>query len=107
MMEGEKTFTTGGAMRVPDLQTVSKWIKESWNEIDVQMIARSFKKCGISNEMDGTEDDMLWDDAEADDGNTHDNSDDEDVIYDDTLSREEMMDLFDSDSDEDEEFFGF
>ena len=66
-----------------------------------------FKKCGISNEMDGTEDDMLWDGAEADDDNTHDNSDDEDVIYDDTLLREEMMDLFDSDSDEDGEFFGF
>ena len=41
---------------------LNKWVKEAWSEIALDIVVRSFKKCGISNAMDGTEDDMLWED---------------------------------------------
>lgn len=42
------------------------WILEAWSEIPGNMIICSFKKTGISNSLDGTEDDALWaDDGEA------------------------------------------
>lgn len=28
------------------------------------MVVRAFKKCGISNDLNGTEDDMLWEDSD-------------------------------------------
>ena len=44
----------------------STWINP-WGERVMEghrtnMIMRSFKKCGISNSLDGTEDDILWQD---------------------------------------------
>ena len=30
----------------------------------METIAKSFKKCGISNALDGTEDEHLWDDMD-------------------------------------------
>ncbi|KAL5009108.1 hypothetical protein ScPMuIL_014689, partial [Solemya velum] len=39
----------------------SSWVKNAWDSIKPEMVVKSFKKCGISNAMDGTEDDMLYD----------------------------------------------
>jgi hypothetical protein len=35
--------------------------REVWARISPVLIEMSLKKCGISNELDGTEDDYLWD----------------------------------------------
>ncbi|CAG8650876.1 8485_t:CDS:2, partial [Diversispora eburnea] len=35
-------------------------IIKAWNDISSEMVSKSFKKCGISNAMDGTEDDFIW-----------------------------------------------
>ena len=59
MMSGEKTFTPGGQLRAASLVTVCQWVKESWQELSKEMVERSFKKCGISNALDGTEDDLV------------------------------------------------
>ena len=40
-------------------------MKEAWDSIPEDLIAKSFKKCGISNAVDGTEDDMLYEDLVA------------------------------------------
>ena len=42
-----------------------------WEAIPESIIIRSFKKCCISNALDGSEDDILWDD----DGEDKDDSD--------------------------------
>ena len=34
----------------------------AWKAIPESIIFRSFKKCCISNALDGTEDDILWED---------------------------------------------
>ena len=61
MLEGEKTFTAGGNMQAASLPVVAEWVKSSWNEVGNDMVERSFKKCGISNAMNGTEDDLIYD----------------------------------------------
>ena len=43
----------------------------AWKAIPESIIARFFKKCCISNALDGSEDDILWED----DGGDKDDSD--------------------------------
>ena len=58
-------------------------------------------KCGISNAMDGTEDEMLWeDDLTAEDENAENGEAEEPNPYDDMLSAEDFNRLF-GESDED------
>ena len=44
------------------------------------MITKSFKKCSISNDLDGTEDDILWNEQH----NKSDTDKEGDEMYDDT-----------------------
>ena len=46
---------------------------------------KSFKKCGISNRHDGTEDDMLWDDVDPPAGDAMDIDSDVEDLYDDMV----------------------
>lgn len=36
------------------------WTTNAWASISEELISRFFKKCSISNALDGTEDDFLW-----------------------------------------------
>jgi hypothetical protein len=68
------------------------FVIKSWEKVKVEMVIKSVKKCGISNAMHGTSDDLLWDtdvEAETDSPDTesdpHDhavNSESEDVLED-------------------------
>ena len=50
---------------------VAWWVSAAWKSIPESIIVRSSKKCCISNALDGSEDDILWED----DGEKKDNSD--------------------------------
>jgi len=39
-------------------------VKEAWEDIPAEMVRKSFLKSGISNRMDGTKDDNLWQESE-------------------------------------------
>ena len=39
-------------------------ILQAWNEIPAEMITASFVKCRITNNLDGTEDDLVYDTIE-------------------------------------------
>ena len=39
---------------------VLRWIDRAWNEIPAELIIKSFKSCGITNALDGTEDEAVW-----------------------------------------------
>ena len=43
---------------------VKRWVSAAWKAIPESMIIRSFKKCCISNALDRSEDDILWDDSD-------------------------------------------
>lgn len=124
MISGEKEFTKSGAMKRPGLALVVEWVKEAWDSIPEDIIVKSFKKCAISNAMDGTEDDMLYKDfiASSTEGHGEDiqvdededeqsDSDDElndyyEIGKDDMITDEQIGKLFDSDN-ESLEFEGF
>ena len=61
MIEVQKSFTAGGSIKAPSLSSVSSWVDESWEELSQQMVSCSLKKCCIANAIDGTKDDILWD----------------------------------------------
>ena len=121
MMEGTHTYTPSGLRRKPELPLICEWILTAWQELDPAIIVRAFKKCCISNAMDGTEDDILFEDvvqqnaptAAAPDAESDDDDDDDDD-YDDLFyadvecpwSRETILDVLDSDTDT-EDFDGF
>jgi hypothetical protein len=46
-------------------------VSAAWKAIPESIIVRSFKKCCISNALDGSDDDILWED----DGEDKDDSD--------------------------------
>lgn len=57
----DRKKTPTGKLQKASPATIATWISDAWKRIEVDTIAKSFKKCSISNNMDGTEDDMLWD----------------------------------------------
>ena len=61
------TFTPAGKMQKASVQNIIDWIHEAWNEVKNITIQRSFEKCGNSNNMEGTEDDYLWDNMDSSD----------------------------------------
>lgn len=60
MIETIKELTPTGKFKRPSYETVANWVKDSWNAVDVNLISRSFKCCGISNKRNGTEDDWIF-----------------------------------------------
>ena len=106
MLEGEKTFTKGGAMRAPALPTLCTWVKESWDAVGEDLVIRAFKRCGISNSLDGTKDDNLYADEdterESDVGSIAD-----DELYDDDIDSDEFNELFSNSHIDEPDFDGF
>lgn len=89
MLEGEKTFTKGGRMRRASLEVVCEWIVEAWSAISADVVRNSFKKCSISNNLDGTEDDCLFMDQD-----TNCDSPDECDDIPENISEDEFNELF-------------
>ena len=88
MAEGIHEFNATGRQKKASEELICLWISQAWNDIPAEMITASFLKCGITNNLDGSEDDLLFDSAE-------------DTELDDSFVRE----LFESDSES--EFEGF
>ncbi len=59
LMGGEKSYTKGGNMRPPEPKNYLQWILDAWENISVDLIQKSFKGCGISVAVDGSEDEEI------------------------------------------------
>lgn len=59
-------LTPTGRIKKASITQVCDWILRSWNGVKKEVVVKSFKKCGISNAMDGTEDDEIYQDEESD-----------------------------------------
>ena len=46
-------------------------MKNSWQRVKSEAIVKCFKKCGISNAIDGSEDDILYEESDASSENNH------------------------------------
>jgi len=114
MHSGKKTLTPSGRIRAPDLQLMCQWISEAWRELDKACIIKTFKHCCISNAMDGSEDDILWEEStdshnivSADDyleRDDHSEHSDDDLYYADDVP-DDVKRLLET-SEVEEDFFG-
>ena len=69
MAAGNHDLTPTGRMKRPTITQVCEWVKTSWHSVKEEIVVQSFKKCGISNALDGNEDGILFEDSEeSDDG---------------------------------------
>lgn len=56
MLHGEKSYTSSGNMRAPSMEVYLQWIVDAWAKLPATLIIKSFKGCGLTNALDGTED---------------------------------------------------
>ena len=110
MASDDKELTKGGNLKKPSISLVTSWVKSAWDEIPADMVVKSFLKTGISNSMDGTQDDELWTESQEDDSEEDDTEEDDTYLAgwdtDEKITQEEWEDLFGK-SDDEEEFEGF
>lgn len=55
----EKELTQGGNPRPPPMEQYLQWVVDAWASVSKELIVSSFKTCGISNALDGTEDKLI------------------------------------------------
>jgi hypothetical protein len=67
---------------------VARWVSAAWKAIPESIIIRSFKKCCISNALDGSEDDIVWEDNGKDKDDSDWVTDNNSVMSDDGKSDE-------------------
>ena len=73
MISGPFDYTLAGKNKAPSRNLVLRWMYEAWRGIPVEMVAKSFKTCGISNSLDGTEDNELYTDEAQEINDDEDN----------------------------------
>src|ERR1044072_1406569 len=61
MNEEIKEYTSTGKIKRPSYSLVATWVKKSWDAVDINIIRHSFKCCGISNAINGSEDSLIFD----------------------------------------------
>ena len=57
-------ITPAGRVKWPSI-SVCEWVKNSWQRVKSETTVKSFKKCGISNTLNGNEDDILYEESDA------------------------------------------
>ena len=71
----------------PNITLIAAWLDEAWKSIPGSMIKNSFLKCGISNAIDGSENDALFVD------NAGDHADDEAYTEDNDYREDQVGDV--------------
>jgi len=83
-------LTETGKIKRAAPSEVARWVSAAWKAILESTIVRSFKKCCISNALDGSEDDTVWEDdvEDKDDNDWVVSTDNDSVMSDDGESEE-------------------
>ena len=64
-------ITPTGRVKRPLISNVCERVKNSWQRVKRETIVKSLKKCGISNAIDESEDDILCEESDASSENNH------------------------------------
>ena len=64
MFNGSTEYTVTENLWYARISDVCKWMKYVWKNISNNIITYSFKKCGISNALDGSEDDAIYEEID-------------------------------------------
>ena len=62
-MREDRAKTKMGKLKQPSRQDAINWVSRAWAAIKQETLTHSFLVCGISNTLDGSEDDMACDDV--------------------------------------------
>src|SRR5256885_16072024 len=100
MCDAIKDYTPSGKIKRPSYSLVANWVKESWESMDINMIRNSFKCCGISNNMNGSEDNLIFDFNQINKENLEVEEDNEGNNEDDNENENDSEDNEDSDNEE-------
>ena len=65
MADGIHEFTATGHQKKASEELICSWISQAWNAIPSEMIAASFLKCGITNNLDGSQDELIYNSTES------------------------------------------
>lgn len=76
-MREDRALTPSGRIKRPSAAKIAEWVSAAWYSLPHDMVVRAFKKCSISNELDGTEDDCIWEEDSDKEGSTTDDDGDE------------------------------
>ena len=61
MESGQKSYTAASNMHAPSNAKCLKWVKECLSSLSTKLIQKSFHSCGISVNVDGSEDvEIYW-----------------------------------------------
>jgi hypothetical protein len=61
-------LTPSGNIKRTSVSIMVVWISKAWKEVPANIIPKSFLKCCLSKEEDGTQDDILWDESKQSGG---------------------------------------
>ena len=84
-------LTPTGRVKKASIALVCGWILRLWNSVKKEVVVKSFKKCGISNAMDGPEDNEIYPDEESDSSEDSGNVEIEEGDTSDIDSEEEFL----------------
>ena len=108
MLSREHTSTAGGRKRQANLDVICNSFKEAWEEIPEELVKKSFLTCSITNSLDGTEDDILWqEDEDVADSDKQLPEDDSELLYADQNEMAELDEATYRESDDENYFDGF
>ncbi|KAM7313092.1 pogo transposable element with KRAB domain [Ixodes scapularis] len=60
LIHGEHALAPARRLKRATLDDLAKWVQGAWKALPRAMVVHSLKKCGLSNALDGGEDDCLW-----------------------------------------------
>ena len=66
--------TPAGRVKQPSISNVCEWVNNSWQRVKSETIVKSLKKCVISNVLDGSEGDILYEESDASNENNHEDN---------------------------------
>uniref|UniRef100_A0A1E1X1Z9 HTH CENPB-type domain-containing protein n=1 Tax=Amblyomma aureolatum TaxID=187763 RepID=A0A1E1X1Z9_9ACAR len=78
-IECGSTSTPAGRLKRPSASTVAQWVSAAWYGLPNETVRRAFKKCSISNALDGSEDDLLWETTSLKEESSSDDDSDGDI----------------------------
>ena len=93
LLANDHELTPTGKIKKPSVALLCEWVIDAWSKIEARFIINGFKKCCVSNAMDGTEDDILWQEENTSDADSCEESDPEYVISDESAN-EDATEIF-------------